>query len=157
MQHVLNQLNRLGLLDEQAAADAAQLIDKGEPLEHAVLSVNGLTEDRLLPVLAREFGVDLIDLGDVTPPRELLERLPANVLSRRKLMPIDEQDGRLRVATSSLFDSTGIDELRVATGLDIEPVLALSEQIDEALGKHLGVGAATMQSLVQHGGDHRRR
>ncbi len=152
MQHVLNQLNRLGLLDEQAAADAAQLIDKGEPLEHAVLSVNGLTEDRLLPVLAREFGVELLDLEGVVPPRELLERLPANVLSRRKLLPIDERDGRLRVATSSLFDSTGIDELRVATGLDIEPVLALSGQIEEALSKHLGVGAATMQSLVQTGG-----
>ena len=152
MQQVLNKLNRLGLLDERAVADAARLIDQGEPLEHAVLSVDGLTEERLLPVLANEFGVELIDLENITPPRELLRRLPAHVLSRRKLLPIEEIDGRLRVATSSLCDSAGLDELRVATGMDIEPVLAASDQIAKALGKHLGVGAATMQSLMQHGG-----
>ena len=152
MQQVLNKLNRLGLLDERSVADAARLIDQGEPFERAVLSVDGLTEDRLLPVLAEQFGVELIDLEGVTPPRELLSKLPAHVLSRRKLLPIDELGGRLRVATSSLCDPSGIDELRVATGLDVEPVLAPSEQIAKALGKHLGVGAATMQSLVQHGG-----
>jgi len=152
MHHVLNKLNRLGLLDEQAVADAAQLIDQGQPFEHAVLSVDGLTEDRLLPVLAEQFGVELIDLDSVVPPKELLSRLPAHVLSRRKLMPIEEVDGRLRVATHTLCDPAGLDELRVATGLEIEPVLASSEQIAKALGKHLGVGAATMQSLMQHGG-----
>ncbi|MFK7789099.1 MAG: GspE/PulE family protein [Phycisphaeraceae bacterium] len=152
MQQVLNKLNLLGLLDDRAVADATRLIDQGEVLERAVLSVDGLTEDRLLPVLAKEFGVELIDLEGITPARELLAKLPAHVLSRRKLMPIDEVDGRLRVATSSLCDSTGLDELRVATGLDIEPVLATSSQIAKALGKHLGVGAATMQSLMQHGG-----
>ena len=152
MQHVLTQLNRLGLLDEQAAEAAAQLIDQGQGLEQAVLSVDGLTEDRLLPALAETFGVEMIDLSDITPPQALLSKLPASVLSRRKLMPIDEVDGKLRVATSSLSDSAGIDELRVTTGLDVEPVLALSEQIADALGKHLGVGAATMQSLMQTNG-----
>lgn len=152
MQHVLTQLNRLGLLDEQAADAAAQLIEQGQPLEQAVLSVDGLTEDRLLPVLAETFGVELVDLNDVIPSPALLSRLPANVLSRRKLFPIDEVDGRLRVATSTLCDSAGIDELRVTTGAEIEPVLARSQQIAEALGKHLGVGAATMQSLVQTSG-----
>ncbi|MFN3167803.1 MAG: GspE/PulE family protein [Phycisphaeraceae bacterium] len=148
----MTKLNRLGLLDERAVADAARLIDQGEPLERAVLAVDGLTEDRLLPVLANAFGVELVDLETITPPRGLLAKLPAHVLSRRKLMPIDEVDGRLRVATSSLGDSAGLDELRVATGLDVEPVLAPSSQIAKALGKHLGVGAATMQSLMQTGG-----
>ncbi|MBX2851253.1 MAG: Flp pilus assembly complex ATPase component TadA [Phycisphaeraceae bacterium] len=152
MQHVLHKLNRLGLLDERAVTDAARLIDQGEPFEQAVLSVDGLKEDRLLSVLAKEFGVELIDLEGVVPPRELLSRLPAHVLSRRKLLPIDEADGRLRVATSTLCDSSGIDELRVVTGMEIEAVLAPSDQIAKALGKHLGVGAATMQSLMQHGG-----
>lgn len=152
MQHVLQKLNRLGLLNEQAAADASQLINEGEPLERAVLSVNGLTEDRLLSALAETFGVEMIDLQEVVPPRELLSRLPAHVLSRRKLLPIGEANGRLRVATSTLFDSAGIDELRVVSGMEIEAVLALSDQIEEALSKHLGVGAETMQSLMQHGG-----
>lgn len=152
MQHVLQKLARLGLLDDRAAEEASRRIDRGELLERAVLSVDGLSEERLLPVLATEFGVELIDLENVVPPRELLNKLPAHVLSRRKLLPIEEIDGRLRVATASICDAAGMDELRLAIGMDIEPVLAPSAQIAKALSKHLGVGAATMQSLVQHGG-----
>jgi len=150
MQQFLNKLNNMGLLDDRSVASAIKLIEQGEPFERAVLSVDGLTEDRLLPVLAKEFGVEVVDLEAIKPSREMLSRMPAHVLSRRKLLPIEERDGRLRVATSTIFDLAGIDELRVATGMEIEPVLASSEQIAKALGKHLGVGAATMQSLVQH-------
>ena len=151
MQHVVKNLNQRGLLDDSAAAEASRLIEQGEPLEQAVLSVDGLTEETLLPVLAEQFGVAFVDLGGVAPPRELLAKLPAHVLSRQKLFPIDEESGRLRVATNTLSNTAGLDELRVATGMEVEPVLATGPQIAEALGKHLGVGAATMQSLMQSG------
>lgn len=151
MQHVVNNLNQRGLLDDSAAAEASRLIEQGAPLEQAVLSVDGLTEETLLPVLAEQFGVEFIELSGIVPSRELLSKLPAHVLSRQKLLPIREEDGRLRVATNTLSNVAGLDELRVATGMEIEPVLATGPQIAEALGKHLGVGAATMQSLMQSG------
>jgi general secretion pathway protein E/type IV pilus assembly protein PilB len=151
MQHVLKNLNQRGLLDDSAAAEASRLIEQGEPLEQAVLSVDGLTEESLLPALAEQFGVAFVDLSGMVPSRELLAKLPAHVLSRQKLFPISEENGRLRVATNTLSNPAGLDELRVATGMEVEPVLATGPQIAEALGKHLGVGAATMQSLMQSG------
>ncbi|XAM00272.1 GspE/PulE family protein [Phycisphaeraceae bacterium D3-23] len=152
MQDFLGKLNQLGLLDEQATAAAREHTAAGQTPDRAALAVDGLTEDRLLPVVAETFGVEFIDLQTVTPDPGLLNQLPAKVLMKHQLMPIALADGRLRVATASLFDTAGLDELRVTTGLDIDPVLARSEQIAKALGKHLGVGAATMQSLVDGGG-----
>jgi len=151
MLDLLDQLNRLGLLDEQATAAARQHTADGLAPDRAALAVNGLTEQRLLPVVAETFGVQLVDLDAFTPPAGLLNKLPAKVLMKHQLMPLEEVDGRLRVATASLYDTAGLDELRVMTGLDLDPVLAESGQIERALGKHLGVGAATMQSLVDGG------
>jgi general secretion pathway protein E/type IV pilus assembly protein PilB len=151
MQDVLKHLNERGLLDASAVSEAADLLEQGEPFERAVLSVDGMTEDTLLPVIAERFGIDFVDLSGVVPPREWLAKLPAHVLSRHQLFPIDEDNGRLRVATNTLTNAAGLDELRVTTGMAIQPVLATGPQIAEALSKHLGVGAATMQSLMQSG------
>jgi len=152
MQDLLHNLTRLGLLDEASAELAREQVALGKPADRAALSVDGLTEERLLPVVAEQYGVELIDLETISPPTDVLAQLPAKVLMKHRLMPIALVDGRLRVATSSLFDTVGLDELRITSGYDLDPVLASTEQIVKALGKHLGVGAATMQSLVDSGG-----
>ena len=152
MLDLLGKLNQMGLLDERATQAAREQTAAGVSPDRAALSVDGLTEQRLLPVVAETFGVEVIELDGLVPPSGLLGRMPAKVLMKHQLMPFAEDNGRLRVATASLFDSAGLDELRVTTGLEIDPALAESEQIARALGKHLGVGAATMQSLVDGGG-----
>jgi len=149
MQHLLGKLNALGLLDEQAADAARKKIAQGERFDQAVLSVNGLSEAQLLPVLANELGVEVFDLEGFAPPPGLLDGLPARVLSTHQLMPVAREDDRLTIATASLFETDGIDELRISTGLNIQPVLAPKDQVARALSQHLGVGAATVQSLVQ--------
>ena len=153
MQQLLQKLEERGLLDGLAVEAARAKIAAGERFDHAVLSVNGLSEAQLLPVLAGELGVDLIDMEGFTPVAGLFNGLPARVLSRHQLMPVARDGDSLTVATASLFDTAGLDELRLATGLRIIPALAPADQIAKALGKHLGVGAETVQSLVRDAGD----
>ncbi len=63
-------------------------------------------------------------------------------------MPIKEEHGQTLVASSVLFDTSGIDALRLATGLELRPVLAPSAEIDRCIKRFLGVGADTLQSLA---------
>jgi general secretion pathway protein E/type IV pilus assembly protein PilB len=58
----------------------------------------------------------------------------------------DNGDG-IAIVTSRIFDHTGLDELRLATGIDVHPVLAPSTEIDRFIKKYLGVGADTLQSM----------
>jgi len=148
MQNLLGKLNRMGLLDEKAVEAARQRVIQGDSLDHAILSVDGLTEERLLPVIGEAYGIEVVDLDHIEPRLDLLETLPARVLTRHQLFAFGEAHGRLLVATSSIFKTDGLDELRLASGRDIQPVLAPSDQIARALSQHLGVGAATVQSLM---------
>ncbi|MDB5296243.1 MAG: xpsE 3, partial [Phycisphaerales bacterium] len=52
-----------------------------------------------------------------------------------------------RVATCRVFDSGPLDELRMATGLELRPAIATAREIDRATKRVLGVGADTIQGL----------
>jgi general secretion pathway protein E/type IV pilus assembly protein PilB len=53
----------------------------------------------------------------------------------------------VRILTSKAFDSSALDQLRLATGIEVFPVLATHTEIERFIKKYLGVGADTLQSL----------
>jgi general secretion pathway protein E/type IV pilus assembly protein PilB len=77
-----------------------------------------------------------------------LSAFPAHILLSRGLLPLKEESGAVVVATSRVFDTDGVDELRLVTGRDFVSVLAAASEIERALRKSLGVGADTVQSLI---------
>src|SRR5688500_1831750 len=151
MDSVITGMRDSGLLDEASASVARSLMGEGKPLEDAVLAADGLTEDAVLRYLAEMFEVPYVDahrLETSPPPREFLAAFPVRLLLRHHLLPLEEKDGQTLVATSRITDTSGLDELRMASGRDITPALAPSTEIDRTLKKILGVGADTLQTLT---------
>jgi general secretion pathway protein E len=153
MTHILARMQETGLLAEPAARKVDELMASGRPLDEALLAGSGLPEDRLMRFLADEFGLEFVDLETRAPGKEFLARFPAHILLEHGVLPIG-QDGRVvTVASSRLFDTTGIDELSMSTGLEYHVVLATASEINRALKGLLGVGADTLQTLVSEAAD----
>ena len=148
MNAVLAKLLRVGLLDEQAASDVELLVSTGSPLDQALASAGGVEEEVLLRYLAVEFRVPFLDLDLSPPDKEFLDRFPARILMTHKILPVSMEDGVVTVAVSRLFDTSGLDELRMACGMEVRPALAPSSEIGRCINALLGVGADTLQSLV---------
>jgi type II secretion system protein E len=105
------------------------------------------TEEEVLQWLADEYELGYDSLENVRPDRELLSLFPARVLLKEELLPLGRENGSVRIATSRLFATEGIDTLKSLTGLNLEPVLAPSEKLGGEIKKHLGVGADTLDEL----------
>jgi len=105
------------------------------------------SEDAVLRWVADEYDVEFHNLDNVELDKEVLSLFPARVLLKDELLPLDRQDGTVRVATSRLFATQALDSLRTLTGLRLEPVLAPSEAIQREMKKHLGIGADTIDTL----------
>jgi len=148
MDDVLRKMREIGLIDDRASEEVRQRQAAGKPLDEALLDVGTVGEEELLRYFASEFKVPYVELDQWRPAEGLLAKFPARVLLKYRLLPIEERDGAAIVAASRLFDTAGIDELRLATGMEIKPVLAASDDIDRAIKRFLGVGADTVQSLV---------
>ncbi len=145
MDDVITILVREGILDP-AGAERVRLLSQTMLLEDAIRQV--VPDDRALRVLATHFDVPFVDLGEVTPAKEFLSQFPAKVLLNQHLLPLREDNGVVIVATSRIFDTTGLDELRLATGRELRASLAPLVEIDRCIKRVLGIGADTLQSMA---------
>jgi type II secretion system protein E len=145
---VVSYLAREGVIGEEAAVLVRGQLAAGGAPDEVLRGVEGVPEEKLLRSLAEYFHVSYVDLENTAaPPKELLAKFPARLLLQHGLMPLEDAGDSVVIATSKLFDCAGLDELRLATGIDVRPALAPTKEIDRFSKRFLGVGADTLQSL----------
>ena len=153
MINFIDKMREKGLLDGIAAESVRNRMIEGASLEQALLSVSSLSEDRVLRFLAKEFQYPFIELEHYNPSSAFLSQFPARVMLNKQVLPLENDDGSLMGVTSTISDSSGIDELRLATGKDFSLALAPSLEIARCIKRCLGVGADTVQSMVTEVGE----
>jgi general secretion pathway protein E/type IV pilus assembly protein PilB len=120
-----------------------------KPLHTVIIEQNFAKEEQVLPVLAEQFGMDLVDLTNATVDPDTVRIMPVKLVHRRNLMPLSRDNGSLVVATGDPFDVYAIDELQTLTGLHVHPVLASPREISRLIKMHFGVGGETVTAMVQ--------
>src|SRR5882724_7503742 len=106
-------------------------------------------EEDVLPILAEQFGMELVDLTKTNVDPETIRMMPSKIVHRRGIMPLSRNNGSLVVATGDPFDVYAIDELQTLTGLHVHPVLASPREISRLIKTHFGVGGETVTTMVQ--------
>ncbi len=153
--NLLQLLVNKGLLrneDVPALQNAAKLQPQ-RPLHLLLLDQGFAKEENLLPVLAEQFGMDLVDLTKVQVEHDMLKTMPNKLVHRRNLMPLSRENGTLTVATADPFDVYALDELQTLTGLHVLPVLASPREITRLIKTHFGVGGETVTAMMQERAD----
>ncbi len=131
-------------MDEAVALQKAE----GLRLDRAIVQLGFLTERQLLEVMSEQLHLPMIELADTIIDPQVLRMLPPKVVYRKRLVPVARQNGTLKVATSDAFDLYAFDDLRLLTGLNIQPVLAPREEIEKIIKSHYGVGGDTLDEMV---------
>ncbi|MBM4024855.1 MAG: type II secretion system protein GspE [Planctomycetes bacterium] len=152
MNVLVNRMVDQGLIDESAARGISGLLAGGEPPSRAFAAC-GVADDALLPFLARELGLAFVELEQQEFSKEFLAQFPARILLDKHILPVKGPDSELLAVTSNPFDTSAIDELRLATGRDFQIALAPLSAIDRCIKRYLGVGADTVQSMISEAGE----
>ncbi len=136
-------LQHRGLLSEEGGRLVRQAVAEGSSLDdalnHAVAPANGQPAPEQVAIFqffSEQFLIPYVELEGVTPAKELLAKFPARLLLEHHLLPLSEETDGVLVATSRVFDTRGFDELRLATGIDLQPALAPLSEIDRASQTH---------------------
>src|SRR5262249_55989014 len=122
---------------------ATEQCGAAERLDRAIVRLGYCSETNVLTALGQLYQMDVVDLsaGGVHIDLATLKKMPIKLVHKSKLIPLDRHNGSLRVATSDPLQIYAFDELRMFTGLEVEPVLAKESEISEVIKKHLGVGS----------------
>ncbi|MCY2931845.1 MAG: GspE/PulE family protein [Planctomycetota bacterium] len=153
MNALLSKMTRSGVLAGPDVEAVEAAMAQGEALDAALLTSGRVAPEPLLRFLAAEFCLPYADLDAAAPTKDYLAQFPARLLMAHALLPLREENGAVLVASSKVFDTTGLEELRLACGREVQLALAPAGEIDRCLKALLGVGADTLQSLVSEAAD----
>jgi type IV pilus assembly protein PilB len=103
-------------------------------------------EEVLAQALARQFGIDYIDMGSRLP--EPLDGLPEDLAVRFGVVPLQRVDGSLVVATSDPTDIIRLDQLEWAVGCPVLLKVAAKSHIQRmTTGSHTVTGEVLESTL----------
>jgi len=141
-------LVKKGLLDPRQLELSRQAQTEGTRLDQAAVELGFLTEEEALRALGEEVGLEYVDLAEAQIDLSLLTGFPPRFMYREGLFPIRQSNGKLIVATSDPFNLYPLDELSLATGKTVMPVLASKNEIVKLVKTHMGVGSETVEGLL---------
>lgn len=135
-----------GLIDQDTLRQAEQSAQNAnEDLGRVLVRMGAITEKDWARARAKSYGIPFFDLAQVKLEIETVKKLPHKLAERLKMIPVSLSDGRLTVAMANPLDVIAIDEARLATGLDIEPLFASEDDLLAAITDYYGIGMSIME------------
>ncbi len=132
----------------------ASFEEEGKLTQPVLNQLGARTEEIALAAIAQKLGLPVVNLAKSTLPDDVLINFPTKIVHRRNVFPLGVQsDGALYVATSNPFDLTIVDEASAATGLPTVPVIAYPGELAKLIKARLGVGAETIDGLIEQTSD----
>ncbi len=134
---------------EHLQAALAARSSPGERIDRILVRMGFVDEQDVLRVLGQQMSIPVVDLSAIQIDESLLRQMPARLIHKRGLIPIEKTNNTLRVATADPYDLTAFDDLRAHTGLKIEQVLASESEIQRLIRQHFGVGGSTIDEMIE--------
>ena len=95
-----------------------------------------VSREHVNTMLARKFGIPCVELEACQIPAEVLALVPSYLVVQYHLLPLAMVGQQLLVASETPWDNEGVDLLRFHTGMQIELVMASSDDISIGLGRY---------------------
>ncbi len=141
-----------GVIDETQLRSA--LADQrrwGRSLGRTLVEMRLIAEDALVDVLAKQLGVQSIDLDRAEIPAHILALVPPDVARNSRVLPFAQSGRFLDVAMADPQNLGVIDEIRIRTQLNIRPYLAGPKAIERNIGRFYGDGLRVEFSIPFEG------
>ena len=130
-------LVKRGLLTAAQLSKAAEEQNTGGGALSAVLAKLGfISETDLAACLQKEYRLSLVDPSAMNLPAEVLRLIPATLVQRHHLIPINLSGSSLTVAMSDPSNLVAINEVKFLTGYDVKIAVACVSSITAAIEEH---------------------
>ncbi|MHB0938431.1 MAG: GspE/PulE family protein [Armatimonadota bacterium] len=101
-----------------------------EKLGRLLIDLGFVSEHDVLAAYAQQLNVPMFDPDKMTPDPSVAKVIPDHLIQRYNLIPLRRNGTKLVVAMSDPTNVFALDDLRLITGFEIEPVLATLESIN---------------------------
>jgi len=129
-----------GLINEEQLQKALGVQSKnGERLGKTLINMGFVSEERILQALERQLGIERVNLLQYPLDRDAALLIPAQLAERHKVLPLKKAGRRLILAMADPTNFFAIDDVRMVTGFDVQPVIVAEGELEQAIGNAYGV------------------
>jgi type IV pilus assembly protein PilB len=133
-------LVKQGLISEDMLVRALDEQKKdGSKLGTTLIKLGFLKEDDLLNALSRHFGVQSIDLRKQELDPNVLKLIPSELAGKYLVVPVKRFGRSLTLAMLNPGDVTAVEDIKFATGFEIEPCVASEDMLLKIVNDHYHV------------------
>src|SRR5439155_323869 len=112
--------------------------DNGSSVIRELLRLGFATEDNLTEFLAKQFGIEKIELNPSAIEDAVFSLVPPQLIQKHQLVPLKLLGSSLTVAMADPTDLVAINEVKFITGYGVRVVLASPSAIKKALEQRFG-------------------
>lgn len=121
-------------------------------LGEVLVGMGLVTREDLGRANAERLRLEFVELTEKDVDRGALELFPEKVLRRHRALPLRIQDGRLVIAIGDPTNIHAMDDLRMISGYQLDPVIATEEDIGKVQTKFFSGGESLSSILEDTGG-----
>jgi len=132
--------NRI-ISEEQLEEALARQKETGESLGRVLIDMKMVSEGALTSILARQIGLKYVDLANLDVDISATSLIDAEIARRYNLIPVGFNGDRLMVAMADPTNVFALDDIRIMTGMQIEPMVATKEDIVAAINRYCHSGS----------------
>lgn len=121
---------------------------EGGNLSKILVSKGLINEKDLLLILSQELNIPPINLSKYTVDKELISLVPEKIARLYYLIPVSKIGNRMTVAMSDPLDIFALDDLKILTKYDIDPVIATEKDIAAAIANSYGADVFSLKKIV---------
>jgi len=128
--HLGEILYKAGLVEKQALINAIKASKtNNKRLGQILLDLGLLDEETLTKAIAKQFGLEYVNLAQTPIPSDAVKLVPEDLIKRLNILPLGMNNGRLKLIISDPLDLDTMDAIRFRLNTELDCCLANPSKI----------------------------
>ena len=123
--------------------------EKGGSLSKILVQKGLVNENELLSIFSQELNITPINLAKYKIDKEIISLVPVKIARLYHLIPVSKIGNRMTVAMSDPLDIFALDDLKILTKYEIDPVIATDKDIVASIATYYGEETLSIDKIVE--------
>jgi len=135
--------------EKQLAVALKRQKESGSSLGRVLLEMGVVRENQLAEVIARELGLEYVDLLEYKINIHATTSIEESTAQRYTCIPIDFEEGKLVVAMADPTNIYALDDIRLSTGYEVKPTVSAREDIISAIQRYYHLDTDVVEEALE--------
>jgi type IV pilus assembly protein PilB len=127
------------ITEEQLEQGLKQQVHTKKKLGEILIEQNLITERQLVEALEFQLGFPVVNIFETTLDINAVQMISEALARKHCVIPIEKRNGKIKVAMSDPLNYDAIEEIRMATGMSVQPLIAVRSEVEQAITRNYGM------------------